>query len=119
MMPAAMALVGEPTRVPRPPIEAEKAIPMASAPGKPSVSPSLTPAAWSTATPIGIMIKVVAVLETMKLNIAVAVMKARRRAAGVVPPRLMMARARRRWRPVRSMASAMIAPPSTRKRIGE
>ena len=50
MMPAAMALVGEPTSVPRPPIEAEKAIPMASAPAKPAVSSSFTPAARSTAT---------------------------------------------------------------------
>ena len=40
-------------------------------------------------------------------------------AAGVEPPRVTIASARRRWRPVRSIARAMIAPPSTRNRIGE
>jgi hypothetical protein len=114
-----MALVGEPTRVPRPPIDAAKAMPIASAPAKPSVWPGSTFAACSTASAMGIMIRVVAVLETIRLMVAVATMKASSIAAGLDPPRVTMAKARRRWRPVRSIARAMIAPPSTRNRIGE
>ena len=72
-----------------------------------------------TATAMGTMIRVVEVLETIIDRIAVAAMKANSSAPGVVPPRLTMASARRRWRPVRSIAKAMIAPPRTRNRIGE
>jgi hypothetical protein len=76
MMPTAMALVGDPTSVPKPPIVAAKAMPMASAPAKPWVWPGSIRAARSTARPIGIMMSVVAVLETMVLRRAVAAMKA-------------------------------------------
>ena len=76
-------------------------------------------AARSTASAIGIMISVVAVFETIMLRIAVAAMKANSSCAGLPPPRLTMASASRRWSPVRSIASAMNAPPRTRNRIGE
>lgn len=96
MIPAAMALVGEPTRVARPPIEAAKAIPIASAPAKPSVWAGAILAEWSTASAIGIMISAVAVFETIMEMSAVAHMKASSIAAGVEPPRRTIARARRR-----------------------
>ena len=117
--PAAMALVGLPTRVPSPPIDAAKAMPIITAPAKPSVSPARTPPARTTASAIGIMISVVEVLEMNMLSSAVADMKANNSPVAVGAARLSKASARRRCSPTRSIASARKAPPRIRNRIGE
>ena len=117
--PAAIALVGDPTSVPSPPIEAAKAMPIISAPGRPSLSPSATPPASSTALAIGTMIKVVEVLEISSDSVAVAIMKASSNCADVWPERLTMASASRLCSPTRSIASARNAPPRIRNRMGE
>ena len=69
---------------------AAKAMPMTSAPAKPSVSPGWILAAARTARAIGIMMRVVAVLETIIETSAVEIMKASSMALGLVPPRLTM-----------------------------
>ena len=66
------------------------------------------------------MIRVVAVLETIMLSDRGRGHEGEQHLRRACRRRAMtMASARRRWRPVRSIASAMIAPPSTRNRIGE
>ena len=74
-----MALVGEPTSVPSPPMLQAKAIPIGSAPDRPSVdgasAPATSPAA-STASATGIMISAVEVLEIIIERIAALAMKA-------------------------------------------
>ncbi len=117
--PAAIALVGLPTSVPSPPSEAAKAMPIITAPAKPSVSPSCTPPARTTASAIGIMMSVVEVFEMNMLSSAVAAMKAKSRPDAVGEARLSSASARRRCSPTRSIASARKAPPRIRNRIGE
>ena len=117
--PAAMALVGLPTNVPSPPSEAAKAIPIITAPGKPSVSPSRAPAAPTTASAIGTMMSAVDVLEMNMLSSAVAAMKAKSSPVAVGDARLSSASASRRCSPTRSIASARKAPPRIRNRIGE
>ncbi len=72
----AMALVGEPTMVPSPPIEAAKAMPIGNAPESPSRSSGEQPPPASTASAIGIMISAVEVLEIIIERIAADIMKA-------------------------------------------
>ena len=117
--PTAMALVGLPTKVPRPPIEAAKATPMIRAPAKPSVSFSFMPPATSTASAIGTMISVEEVLEISMLSRPVAAMKANNMPQALFPDRPMIASASLLCRPTRSIASARKAPPRIRNRIGE
>ena len=92
---------------------------MGSAPAMPSVSPAFTPPAVSIASAMGIMINAVEVLEIMQERIAVAIMTASSNCQGRVPAMPMMNSARRRWRPVRSIARARKAPPMKRNMIGE
>ena len=124
--PTAIALVGDPTIVPSPPMLAAKAIPIGSAPAMPSwcggASPDATlPPPCNTASAIGIMISVVEVLEISIDNSAAEIMKANSNVPA--PPRpptaRRIARLNRRCSPVRSIASAMNAPPNSRNRIGE
>ncbi len=92
--------------------------------GRPTAPPSIlrsSPPPASTASAIGIMMRLVEVLEIAIDRIAEASMKAS--SSCVAPPfspsRLRMPSARRRCSPVRSMASARKAPPRIRKRMGE
>ena len=116
---AAIALVGDPTSVPSPPIDAAKATPMISAPASPSVSPGLVPPAASTAIAIGTMMSAIDVLDITMLSNAVEPMNAIMRPVTLCPDFANMARATRRCMPVRSMVSARNAPPRMRNRIGE
>jgi hypothetical protein len=67
------------------------------------------------------MISAVEVLEISIESSAAAIMKANSSRAGPppVPTSRRIARLSRRCRPVRSIANAMKAPPSSRNRIGE
>lgn len=104
---------------------AANAIPIGSAPQMPSCrgaspSGSAEPPS-STASAIGIMISAVEVFEMNIDSSAVANMKATSSRTGPppVPTARRIARLRRRCRPVRSIARAIKAPPSSRNRIGE
>jgi hypothetical protein len=70
---------------------------------------------------MGIMISVVEVLEITIDKRAAAIMKASNNCAGPPPAPTSFSTAtdRRRCSPVRSIASAMKAPPRSRNRIGE
>jgi hypothetical protein len=116
-----LALVGDPTSVPSPPMRSGKGD--AHAPAPPPCrrcSPSPMPPAASTAMAIGIMISAVEVLEITHRQ------QGRRRHEGKqqTPARYArtaqnIASATRRCMPVRSIVSARNAPPRIRNRIGE
>ncbi len=76
-------------------------------------------AACTTDSAMGSMMSVVAVFETSIESSAVAAITANSSARVLVPPRRTMASATRRCSPVRSMASAMNDPPSSRNSTGE
>ena len=117
--PAAIALVGVPIIVARPPIDAAKAMPIGSAPAIPEVSPFFTPPAASMASAIGIMISAVDVFEIKLESTAVAAITPNSNCAGRAPAKPMMNSASRLCRPVRSIARARNAPPMNRNMIGE
>ena len=99
---------------------AAKAMPMGSAPASPSVSPSGDPPLARTAIAVGIMMSAVEVLDISMERIAAVIMKASNTPACPRWPAILnSASASRLCSPVRSMASAMKAPPRIRKRMGE
>ncbi len=115
----AIALVGVPTIVPNPPSVAAKAMPIGRAPAMPSVLLSPTPPEASMASPIGIMISAVEVLE-MNIEIsAVAAITASSNCQFDLLASERIASASRRWSPVRSIARARKAPPRNRNITGE
>ncbi len=85
----------------------------------PPVSPCLTPPAARIASAIGIMMNAVAVLEITVEMAAVAAITASSSCQQLALARRVIASARRRWSPVRSIASARNAPPMNRNMIGE
>ena len=72
----------------------------------------------STATPMGIIIKVAAVFDIHMESNAQAIMKPATSRRGDVPVRSMTARAMRPWSCQRCMAAAMKKPPMKRKMTG-
>ncbi len=115
--PAAIALVGDPTSVPSPPIDAAKAMPIISAPAMPLVSPSRMAPARNTAAAIGTMISVVDVFDMNIDSKAVETMKANSNPRAPLLARANMASARRPCSPLRSIASARNAPPRISRMI--
>ena len=115
----AIALVGVPTIVPKPPRVAAKATPIGRAPAIPPVSPLAIPPEASMASAIGIMISAVEVLEMNIEIVAVAAITASSNCQLECPARARIASASRRCSPVRSIARARNAPPRNRNIVGE